>query len=81
MVMTIKNVLQIKYLNSGSFGLVELALDRRSGELVAIKFIPRGDKVMATLGLIYDLLCVLWMAKVLALQQDLPVQPKMQKIS
>lgn len=32
-------------LNSGTFGFVELALDKTTGQQVAIKFIERGDKV------------------------------------
>ena len=36
---------QIKDLNSGTFGFVQLALDRTTGRQVAIKFIERGDKV------------------------------------
>ncbi len=38
--------LQIKDLNSGTFGFVELALDKSTGQQVAIKFIERGDKVL-----------------------------------
>ena len=37
--------LQIRDLNSGTFGFVELALDKVTGQQVAIKFIERGDKV------------------------------------
>jgi hypothetical protein len=37
--------LQVKDLNSGTFGFVQLARDRSTGELVAIKFIERGEKV------------------------------------
>jgi hypothetical protein len=37
--------LQIRDLNSGTFGFVQLARDKQSGELTAIKFIERGDKV------------------------------------
>jgi len=36
---------QIRDLNSGTFGFVQLARDKQSGEYVAIKFIERGDKV------------------------------------
>jgi serine/threonine protein kinase len=36
---------QIKDLNSGTFGFVQLALDKTTGRNVAIKFIERGDKV------------------------------------
>ncbi|KAI3438615.1 hypothetical protein D9Q98_001038 [Chlorella vulgaris] len=36
---------KIKDLNSGTFGFVQLALDRTTGRNVAIKFIERGDKV------------------------------------
>lgn len=37
--------MQIKDLNSGTFGFVQLARNRLTGEIVAIKFIERGDKV------------------------------------
>lgn len=37
--------LQIKDLNSGTFGFVQLVLDKTTGRQVAIKFIERGDKV------------------------------------
>lgn len=37
--------MQVKDLNSGTFGFVQLALDRTTGRQVAIKFIERGDKV------------------------------------
>ena len=36
---------QIRDLNSGTFGFVQLALDKTTGRQVAIKFIERGDKV------------------------------------
>lgn len=36
---------KIRDLNSGTFGFVELALDKVTGQQVAIKFIERGDKV------------------------------------
>ncbi|KAK9830549.1 hypothetical protein WJX72_012403 [[Myrmecia] bisecta] len=36
---------KIRDLNSGTFGFVELALSKESGQQVAIKFIERGDKV------------------------------------
>jgi serine/threonine-protein kinase SRK2 len=36
---------KIRNLNSGTFGFVELALDKTTGQQVAIKFIERGDKV------------------------------------
>lgn len=38
-------MLQIRDLNAGTFGFVELALDKSTGQQVAIKFIERGDKV------------------------------------
>lgn len=38
-------VMQIRDLNSGTFGFVQLAKDKQTGELVACKFIERGDKV------------------------------------
>ena len=39
--------LQIRDLNSGTFGFVELALDKSTGQQVAVKFIERGDKVLS----------------------------------
>jgi serine/threonine-protein kinase SRK2 len=36
---------KIRALNSGTFGFVELALDKTNGQQVAVKFIERGDKV------------------------------------
>ncbi|KAL4521907.1 hypothetical protein Ndes2437B_g07672 [Nannochloris sp. 'desiccata'] len=36
---------KLKDLNSGTFGFVQLALDKTTGRQVAIKFIERGDKV------------------------------------
>ena len=35
----------VQALNSGSYGFVYLCKDLRTGELVAIKFIERGEKV------------------------------------
>ncbi len=40
---------QIRDLNSGTFGFVELALDKTTGQQVAVKFIERGDKVLSVL--------------------------------
>lgn len=37
--------MQIRDLNSGTFGFVQLAKDKHTGELIACKFIERGDKV------------------------------------
>ncbi len=37
--------MQLKDLNRGTFGFVQLALDTQTGQWVAIKFIERGDKV------------------------------------
>lgn len=37
----------MKDLNSGTFGFVQLCRDKTTNELVAIKFIERGDKVRA----------------------------------
>ena len=36
---------KVRYLNSGAFGFVLLARNKRSGRHVAIKFLPRGDRV------------------------------------
>lgn len=36
---------KIRDLNSGTFGFVQLARDKQTGELIACKFIERGDKV------------------------------------
>lgn len=41
--------LQIRDLNSGTFGFVQLARDKTSGELIAVKFIERGEKVSSAL--------------------------------
>ena len=41
---------QIKDLNSGTFGFVQLARDKLTGETWAVKFIERGDKVNAAWG-------------------------------
>jgi serine/threonine-protein kinase SRK2 len=38
-------LLQVRDLNSGTFGFVQLARDKTTGELIACKFIERGDKV------------------------------------
>ena len=38
-------VKQIKDLNSGTFGFVQLCRNKNTREQVAIKFIERGDKV------------------------------------
>ena len=38
-------LLQIKDLNKGTFGFVQLAVDVQTGQRFAIKFIERGDKV------------------------------------
>ncbi len=38
-------IAQVRDINSGTFGFVELAMDKLSGQHVAIKFIDRGDKV------------------------------------
>ena len=36
---------QIRDIGSGNFGVAKLMRDRKSGELVAVKFIERGEKV------------------------------------
>lgn len=36
---------KIKDLNSGTFGFVQLAKEKATGEIIAIKFIERGEKV------------------------------------
>ncbi len=41
---------QIKDLNSGTFGFVQLCKDKTTGELTAIKFIERGEKVQPHQG-------------------------------
>lgn len=35
----------IKDIGSGNFGVAKLMKDRQTGELVAVKFIERGDKI------------------------------------
>lgn len=55
---------QIRDLNAGTFGFVELALDKSTGQQVAIKFIERGDKVckcgccVTMTAASYQLLCL-----------------------
>lgn len=41
---------QIRDLNRGSYGAVELALDRQTGQEVAIKYMERGAEVGAGRG-------------------------------
>ena len=36
---------QIKDIGSGNFGVAKLMRDKTTGELVAVKFIERGEKV------------------------------------
>jgi serine/threonine protein kinase len=43
-------------LNSGTFGFVELALDKKTGQQVAVKFIERGEKVLLSSRGVRDLL-------------------------
>lgn len=38
--------LQVKDIGSGNFGVAKLMRDRQTGELVAVKFIERGEKVV-----------------------------------
>ncbi|PNH07033.1 Serine/threonine-protein kinase SRK2C [Tetrabaena socialis] len=40
---------KIKDLNSGTFGFVQLARDKATGETWAVKFIERGDKACGPL--------------------------------
>jgi serine/threonine protein kinase len=65
---------QIKDLNSGTFGFVQLALDRTTGRNVAIKFIERGDKVFAASGVgVCSLWPVCWVVYVLVMPRSLSV--------
>lgn len=41
---------QIKDIGSGNFGIARLMKDTVSSELVAVKFIERGEKVRAPMG-------------------------------
>lgn len=51
-------MMQIRDLNSGTFGFVQLARDKQTGELIAVKFIERGDKVsIQTLQMLSKLVC------------------------
>lgn len=43
------SLMQIRDLNSGTFGFVQLARDKQTGEMIACKFIERGDKVGVSL--------------------------------
>jgi len=36
---------RVRHLNAGAFGFVQLARNRRTGRHVAIKFLPRGERV------------------------------------
>lgn len=36
----------LKDIGSGSFGVAKLAKDKKTGELVAVKYIERGEKVV-----------------------------------
>lgn len=38
----------LKDIGSGNFGVAKLVKDKRSGELYAVKYIERGQKVMET---------------------------------
>lgn len=40
---------QVKDLGRGTFGVVQLAQDKATGEVVALKFIERGNKVCSAL--------------------------------
>ncbi len=41
---------QVRDLNSGTFGFVQLCKDKITGELLAIKFIERGEKASHRIG-------------------------------
>ena len=36
---------RVRHLNAGAFGFVQLARNKRTGRHVAIKFLPRGERV------------------------------------
>lgn len=59
---------KVKELNSGTFGFVQLCKDKTTNELVAIKFIERGDKVWLLLLLLAQ--CVLGWPPLGHLKQD-----------
>lgn len=40
--------MQIRDIGSGNFGVAKLMRDKKTGELVAVKFIERGEKVSGT---------------------------------
>lgn len=56
---------QIRDIGSGNFGVAKLCRARDTGELVAVKYIERGEKVGT--GAWFGLVC--WPARCLRLQQ------------
>ena len=51
----------IKDIGSGNFGVAKLMKDRQTGELVAVKFIERGEKIDKCAALRFTRLCWLHM--------------------
>jgi serine/threonine-protein kinase SRK2 len=47
----------MKELGSGNFGVARLVRDKRTKELVAVKYIERGKKVLSCLFLLSLFLC------------------------
>lgn len=44
---TVPALVQVRDIGSGNFGVAKLMKDKQTGQLVAVKFIERGDKVSA----------------------------------
>jgi hypothetical protein len=42
---TVPALVQVRDIGSGNFGVAKLMKDKQTGQLVAVKFIERGDKV------------------------------------
>lgn len=49
-------LLQVRDIGSGNFGVAKLMKDKKTGQMVAVKFIERGDKVGEYGLLIFELM-------------------------
>lgn len=48
----------VRDIGSGNFGIARLMRDKQTGELVAVKYIERGEKVSQLVTVIATLLCL-----------------------
>lgn len=48
----------VRDIGSGNFGIARLMRDKQTGELVAVKYIERGEKVSQLVTVIAILLCL-----------------------